>query len=112
MPKVKNIIMFTVIAAVLILAYVLFLKPSGKEEGNLVSSTGQTTTGPLADSVAKKESVAGDFLSVLLNVKNIKLDESIFSDKAFVNLKDSSITLIPTGDEGRPNPFAPIGSDL
>ena len=48
---------------------------------------------------------------VLLNVKNIKLDDSIFSDIAFSNLRDSSITLIPDGTEGRPNPFAPIGSD-
>ena len=27
-------------------------------------------------------------------------------------LHDSSILLIPDGTEGRPNPFAPIGSDI
>lgn len=46
---------------------------------------------------------------MLLNVKKIKLNSSIFSNTAFINLHDSSILLSPSGDEGRLNPFAPIG---
>ena len=55
--------------------------------------------------------IAKDFLNLLLNVKNIKLDDSIFADNAFNSLRDSSIVLTPDGNEGRPNPFAPLGSE-
>lgn len=55
--------------------------------------------------------IAGDFLNLLLNVKNIRLDDSILRDPSFNNLRDSSITLIPDGNEGRPNPFAQFGND-
>ena len=53
-----------------------------------------------------------DFLSLLLNVKSIKLDSTIFDDPAFLSLYDSSITLTPDGTEGRVNPFAPLGADV
>lgn len=107
--KIKNIIIFTVIAAILILAYIFFIKPS-PEEKNLVSSPGSpSATLPNTDTLKQNSLITKDFLSVLLSVKNVKLDDSIFSDSAFVNLHDSSIILIPTGDEGRLNPFAPIG---
>lgn len=52
-----------------------------------------------------------DFLTTLLNIKNIKLDDTIFSSDAFKNLKDFSIQLVQDVKEGRPNPFAPLGID-
>lgn len=106
--KIKNIILFTVIAAVLILAYVFLIK-KGPEEKNLVSSKASFDQLPDTDTLNKNSSVAKDFLTVLLSVKSIKLDDSIFSDQSFANLQDSSIFLTPPGDEGRANPFAPIG---
>ena len=111
MPKIKNIIIFAVIAVVVILIYVYFIKPS-PELPTLVSS--QVTT--VADSTNglssdNNSAVAGEFLALLLNVKSIKLNDAIFSDNAFISLHDSSITLIPDGTEGRVNPFAPLGSD-
>jgi hypothetical protein len=110
MPKIKNIIIFTVIFALLILAYVLFFNKD-KEEKNLVSapvSSGDATS-PNDSTLEQNSLITKDFLSILLNVKNIKLESSIFSEKAFINLRDSSILLTPSGDEGRSNPFAPIG---
>ena len=106
--KIKNIIIFVIIAAVLILVYVFFFKKAPEETG-LVSSPGNTVL-PNIDS--DQNSIGKDFLSVLLNVKNIKLDDNIFSDPVFVSLHDSSIELISDGNEGRPNPFAPLGSDI
>ena len=44
-------------------------------------------------------------------VKNIKLNDAIFSDVTFNSLRDSSITLTPDGNEGRPNPFAQFGNE-
>ena len=70
------------------------------------------TNDSLADTTTAGTSPVGqDFLSLLLNVKNIKLDDSIFSDPAFINLHDSSITLTPDAVVGRPNPFAQFGND-
>ncbi len=106
--KLKNIIIIAVVAVALILVYFFFIK-KGPDEAALVSSSGSgnVSTTPIQDSA-----VTRDFLSLLLNVKNIKLDDSIFSDIAFTNLHDSSIILVPDGTEGRPNPFAPIGYDV
>lgn len=109
MPKIKNIIIFVVIAVILILAYVFLFKKS-PEQANLVSSTGNSV---LPSSSSDQGSLMGkDFLSLLLNVENIKLDDTIFTDPAFATLHDSTIELIQDGNEGRPNPFAPLGSDI
>jgi hypothetical protein len=116
MPSIKNIIIFTSIAAFLVLVYIFFVK-SSPEEDNLVSSTPNVTLPSIEGSGLEGEIPNGttlitkDFLTLLLNVKDIKLDDTIFSDIAFAGLRDSSITLIPDGTEGRPNPFAKFGND-
>lgn len=116
MSKIKNIIIFTTITAVFILIYIFFIKPKPVTE-NLVSSPSDTVLPSMVDLGSninegnKTSFIAKDFLSLLLNVKNIKLDDTIFSEIAFDSLRDSSIVLIPDDNEGRPNPFAPLGSD-
>jgi len=116
MPNIKNIIIFTTIAAAFILIYIFFIKPAPVQE-NLTSLPSSTAlpnidgSGADANTENKTSLVAKDFLALLLNVKNIKLDDAIFSDIAFDSLHDSSIVLIPDGNEGRPNPFAQFGND-
>lgn len=107
---IKNIIIFVAIAAALVLAYIFFF-PKSAPVANLTSSS--TTAVPVAGVSASTQpsAIGSDFLSILLNVKSIKLDDSIFLDPAFLSLHDSSILLISDGTEGRPNPFAPIGAD-
>lgn len=113
-PKIKNIILFTVIALVMISVYVFFIKKD-PEQKNLVTTSTPTNTIdrnilPVSGTDTQADSqIAKDFLAVLLSVKSITLDDSIFNDIAFTSLKDSSILLIPDGNEGRINPFAPIG---
>ncbi len=111
MPKIKNIIIFLVIAAIFVFIYFYFIKKSPNDSATLVS----TSSAPVAKSASSgdvKISATKDFLTLLLSVKNIKLNDAIFSDVAFTSLDGShSITLTPDGNEGRPNPFAPIGSD-
>ncbi len=109
--KIKNIIIFTVIAVLLILTYIFFIKPS-PEEKSLVSYPASNTELPNTNTLDQNSLITQDLLSVLLSVKSIKLDDAIFSDEAFINLKDSSILLTSPGDEGRLNPFAPIGFDI
>lgn len=107
-PKIKNAIIFLVIALIFVLIYVFFVN-KGPETDTLVSSISPSV--PNVPAGTENSLVGGDFLSLLLNVKNIRLNDAIFSDVAFMSLKDSSITLIPDGNEGRSNPFAPIGVD-
>ena len=40
----------------------------------------------------------------------VKLDDSIFANPIFQNLKDNTVSFSPQAS-GRPNPFAPIGVD-
>ena len=116
-PKIRNIVIFVTIAAIFVLIYIFFIK-SSPPEASLVSVPSTTSLpnidGSLEDTNAVNEVsalVAKDFLTLLLSVKNIKLDDAIFFDVAFSSLHDSSITLIPDGTEGRPNPFAQFGND-
>ncbi|MBI2630796.1 hypothetical protein HYW73_01080 [Candidatus Nomurabacteria bacterium] len=71
-----------------------------------IDNSGANAVFPNADS-----KIAENFLTLLLSVRNISLNDSIFDEMAWSNLKDSSIVLIPDGTEGRPNPFAPLGYD-
>ncbi|MDP9249371.1 MAG: hypothetical protein M3M85_02605 [bacterium] len=118
MPKIKNILIFVAIAAVFVVIYIYFLKPNGAPDQNLISSpsTSTPTTGAAPASSAGAQTgpslAANDFLTLLLGVKNIKLEDAIFSDPVFQGLSDSSIVLVPDGNEGRPNPFAPLGQDI
>jgi hypothetical protein len=109
-PLIKNIIIFIIVAIAFILVYVFFIKPA-PEQSNLVS-TGQNTAIPVDNNSSQIDTAAAqDFLTVLLSVKSIKLDDSIFSEPAFTTLNDSNVVLTPDGTEGRSNPFAPIGFD-
>ena len=110
MLKIKNILIFLGIALVLILAYFFIFKKS-PDQPSLVSSSGNTIL-PTTTTQSATATISQDFLAVLLSVKNIKIDDSIFLDPAFLSLNDSTIELISDGTEGRPNPFAPLGSDV
>ncbi len=111
MPKIRNIIIFATIGAILVLIYIFFIKSSSDEDVVLISSVpavSETTTTTSGDTSV----IAQEFLTLLLSVKGIKLNDAIFSTNAFNSLRDSSIVLVPDGNEGRPNPFAPIGVDI
>lgn len=113
MPKIKNIIIFIVIAIIFVLIYVYFIKGSTPDTASLVSSPGSEVM-PSADTSLTTENnsaIAREFLGLLLSVKDIKLNDAIFSDNVFTSLHDSSIILTPDGNEGRINPFAPLGTD-
>jgi len=110
--KIKNIIIFLAIATVVILAYVFYFRGSSEQANLVVSPTEGVPNADVTDTGSDAGASLGqDFLVLLLNVKNIRLDDSIFSDPAFQSLHDSSIILIQDRPEGRPNPFAPIGSE-
>lgn len=105
----KNVKILLIILVILLIVYFVFVKKPKEDVGNLVSSNPLTPIGEVGD---QGPSLAQDFLTDLLNVKSIKLNDSIFSDPAFATLVDSTIVITQDGTEGRPNPFAPIGSDV
>ncbi|MFA5933818.1 MAG: hypothetical protein WC795_01155 [Candidatus Paceibacterota bacterium] len=105
---IKNIIIFVVVFILAIVGYQMFFAKDQSSEGLLTSGTPgvETTTDGTASSVG------GEFISTLLNINNLKLDNSLFSSSTFMSLQDFTINLIPEVNPGRSNPFAPIGSDI
>lgn len=117
---VKNIIMFVVIVAVIAVVYFIFFgkkspatnAPTGGS--SLQTSAGAPVTGivqtnPTTSVEASK--IGQEFINQLLNLQSIKLDDEVFSSLSFQSLEDFTIVLVQPGNEGRPNPFAPFGSD-
>ncbi|MDQ3244770.1 MAG: hypothetical protein M3P22_00250 [bacterium] len=108
MPKIRNILIFIAIGVVLFGAYFFFVKK--EKTPDLVTNTNTIVDTNTNVGVPNYQIVA-NALPVLLSIQDIKLDDSLFFDPTFKHLKDASIILIPDGNEGRPNPFAPIGFD-
>lgn len=102
----KNILIFVLIFAVLAGGYYFFI-------GNKTETQGLTSIDPVTgvDISPADDGVGSEFLSTLLNIKNIKLDNSIFLSSAFKSLQDYTTILVDQGNSGRSNPFAPIGAD-
>ncbi|MCX6755354.1 MAG: hypothetical protein NT068_02330 [Candidatus Nomurabacteria bacterium] len=111
-PQIKKIILFVGIALVVILVAIFFFKKSPTTTVSLTSSAKNSAPVTTSGTVAKASPVVGQqFLTTLLNINNIKLDDSIFSDPSFATLTNSSIELVSEGNEGRLCPFLPIGTE-
>ena len=105
----KGIIILIGVAFIAVF-YVLFFKNDKQPVSDLSSSV------PVENTVnaglnTTDTSLGSELLSTLLNLKTIKLNDQIFQNQSFTSLRDFTITLVATGTEGRPNPFAPIGND-
>ncbi len=107
---IKKIIIGVVILVVGIVVYNFIFKKESAPAVGLTSSNPAPTSAesplPEGDSV-----VGAQFLSILLNLKNIKLDDSLFASPTFSGLQDFTINLVQEGNQGRNNPFAPLGVD-
>lgn len=119
--NIKNIILFVVILLVLLTVFFVLIKKPKGEEANLVSTTSapvvagtQTPTQTTQNAIdnSKNLEIAKDFLTLLLSVKSLTLEDSIFNDIGFTSLKDNTREIYHDNSEGRPNPFAPVGSDV
>ncbi len=106
---IKKIIIGIVILVVGVMVYNFIFK---KEASPAVGLSSTNTPVAVDTSLPTDDSVVGsEFLSILLNLKNIKLDDSLFASPSFSNLKDFTINLVQEGNQGRNNPFAPLGVD-
>lgn len=82
-------------AVLLVLGYVYFAYFSG------------STSAPALSSSDTSAVLSQNLLVTLQNLHTIKLDNSIFTDPAFLSLTDFGVT-IPPQNVGRGNPFAPV----
>jgi hypothetical protein len=98
LKKYKNIIIVAVIIVIVAFSYNLF---AGKTDKNLLTSEVKE---------AKNSVLETDLLSILIDLRLIKLDDSIFSDKAFQSLRDFGQDIVPE-PVGRKNPFAPVDTN-
>ena len=99
--KYKNILVIVTIVVVAFVAYSMFFAGRDITTNILTSST----VGPGIQS-----SVNSELLLLLINLKSIRLNDSLFGDPAFKELRDYGQDLVPE-PLGRENPFSPIDSD-
>ncbi len=71
------------------------------------SATGETAPMPSAVELQTKE-----ILALLEKIKSITLSSEIVATDAFLSLHDNTRVIPLTEIPGRPNPFAPIGTDI
>ncbi len=70
------------------------------------------TTAYLSTDVNTTDSVDAKYIyNILQQMAKVNLDDSIFSNTVFQNLKDNTAFFSPQAS-GRNNPFAPVGTDL
>lgn len=100
--KTKNIIIITVLVAVVFIAYSFFFKKD-TDKSSLTSENAANAIG--------ESSIVKEFLSLLNTLNDLKLDTRIFQDQIFNSLRDESVELI-SEPRGRQNPFAPLESKL
>jgi hypothetical protein len=99
LKKYKNIIIVAIIIVIVAFSYNLF---ADKTDKSLLTSEVKG---------AKNSVLETDLLSILIDLRLIKLDDSIFSDKAFQSLRDFGQDIAPE-PVGRKNPFAPVDTNI
>lgn len=84
-----------------------------KEKASVdVGLVSNNATLPQGGQNTNSQSVTGNqVVTILRNLSAIKLDDSVFRNPAFALLTDISISLPPVTNQGRRNPFAPVGTD-
>lgn len=75
---------------------------------SLTSTTGGTTS---SSNSVSPDKISSDiaFLSTLSSLESIKIDTSLFTNKAFLALRDNAIKIEPI-EPGRKNPFSPMSA--
>jgi len=108
MPHKNNKKLFIAAGIVSVFALGFAIFPGGKTraQSDLVSTEVAGLTAPVVAATTGR-----DILVLLEDLKKIALNSTIFTDPAFLSLKDFRVTL-PEQEKKRANPFAPIGKDV
>jgi hypothetical protein len=109
--KTILIVVGALIAAVVVYS-VFFSNKTDESGGTLISGNTSQPVDSSNQAAVSGVNISQEFVSLLLNLKKLNLDTSLFQDPVFQSLKDKTISFEDPGGQGRPNPFAPIGSDF
>lgn len=111
-PTLKKILKYGgIIIGVVVIIVVIGSLSGGKDEsssGSLVSTTTNTNPATTSGTSTVPESQT---IALLRNLSTLRLNGNVFSNPTFRALTDISITLPQVTNQGRRNPFAPLGSD-
>lgn len=103
----NKIIIAVIVIVVIIGGWYGLSMNSGSENATLGTSSAD---GVLNSQVVTENNDDSEVLKLLLDMRTIKLDDTIFQNPAFNVLKDTGQQIIPE-PVGRKNPFAPVGND-
>lgn len=109
----KFLIIFTII---LFIGGVYLYSSKSLSSGSFVqvaygSSLESSTTGAVAPTSTGSVSSDTAFLASLMSLNKIKIDTSIFTNKAFMALQDNTVKIDAVAP-GRVNPFSPINTSV
>lgn len=106
MKHLKTILIFVLIFAAAVVGYIFLRKPATPALQTI------PTTTSLGAGESPQSVIGQEFLSVLLSLKDLRLDASVFKSNEFSSLRDFSTPISrEPGQEGRPNPFASFESE-
>ena len=115
MIKINN--KFLIVSAILIIFsgfYLYFSNELESEAAITTSSNSVTSSKSISSTISQKDKIVSDtaFINTLLSLKKIKIDTSLFSNKAFTILRDNSVQItLDNNSVGRPNPFLLMGAE-
>lgn len=113
MFNIKTILIVVIVVIIAFVGYGFLISGNKKESASGVTKQAVTTTsGSSAPTNAGALDGPGkEFVTQLLAIQNIKFNLQLFSDPVFQGLQDWSREILPQ-ETGRPNPFAPLESDV
>lgn len=92
---IQKLIAFTITSAILLyVGYSLYSRPV--DTSIVIVDIDDTSSKEVLDLVAE--------------FNKVKVDKAIFESNLFLSLQDLSVVILPE-EQGRPNPFAPIGAE-
>lgn len=108
----KKVKIFVIVVGIIIILIWAFSSignsPSSSDNAALSSSASTVLPGGGGPITSDQNSVS--FSGLLSSISSINLDISLFSNPGYLALRDNPVVL-GTAIIGRPNPFAPLGSD-
>jgi hypothetical protein len=87
------------------------MSQSGSESSSAIVASGSGVATDAGDSTVANalDPETQKILDLLLALRSIQFDDTIFSNPAFVSLRDFTTKIVPE-PAGRPDPFAPLGA--
>ena len=105
------IIVALLIVGVLVYFFVIKGKKAPASDATLVSTNTGAAQGLQNQNPTDQSTTGSQIVEILRNLSVIKLDDSVFRNPAFGLLRDMSVAIPPVINQGRRNPFAPVGND-